>query len=310
MAEQEPGTAWPRTDPLDVELTAGPARLAVDLRGGSLRALTVGDWAVLDGYAAGEVPHGRRGGVLLPWPNRIRDGRWRWQGTDLQLEVPSADSPNAIHGLVSWQPWQVLAATADTATVGTVVEPRPGYPFRLAVALDHVLTPDRLSVTVRVRNAGTAPAPFGVGMHPYLAVGGTEDGDVGRAELSLPARTRLEVDGDGLPSGGRQPFDGAIGRIGDRALDDPVTDLERDADGWARARLSGSAGALELAVDGSWRWLQAYTGDTLPAGEFRRSVAVEPMTCPPNAFADDVDLVVLEPGQDWSGTWTLTWTPA
>jgi aldose 1-epimerase len=310
MADRTPGAAWPPTHPLDVELAAGPARLAVDLRGGSLRALAVGDWAVLDGYAPGAVPHGRRGGVLLPWPNRLRGGRWRWRGTDLQLEVPSPDSPNAIHGLVGWQPWQVLAATGDTATVGTVVEPRPGYPFRLAAAVDHTLAPDRLTVTVRVRNAGGEPAPFGVGMHPYLAVGATEDGDVGRAELHLPARTQLELDDQGLPTGGRRPFDGAIGRIGDRALDDAVTDLERDADGWARVRVSGPAGTVELAVDGSWGWLQAYSGDTLPRGEWRRSVAVEPMTCPPNAFADDVDLVVLDPGQDWAGTWTLTWTPA
>jgi aldose 1-epimerase len=309
MTEQVPGP-WPRTDPLDAELTAGPARLAVDLRGGSLRALTVGDRAVLDGYPPGAVPHGRRGGVLLPWPNRTRDGRWRWRGTDLQLEVPSPSSPNAIHGLVSWQPWQVLASGADTLTVGTVVEPRPGYPFRLAAAIDHALAPDRLVVTVRVRNAGTGPAPFGVGMHPYLAVGAQQDGDVGQAELTLPARTRLELGGDGLPTGGRQPFDGAIGRIGDRALDDAVTDLERDADGWARVRLRGPAGTVELAVDRSWGWLQAYTGDTLPAGEWRRSVAVEPMTCPPNALADDVDLVVLEPGEAWSGTWTLSWTPS
>jgi aldose 1-epimerase len=310
MADGTPGTDWPRTEPLDAELTAGPAHLAVDLRGGGLRALTVGDWAVLDGYPTGGVPHGRRGGVLLPWPNRIRGGRWHWQGADLQLEVPSPSSPNAIHGLVSWQPWDVLAATAEAVTVGTVIEPRSGYPFRLAAAIDYALTPDRLSVTVRVRNAGTGPAPFGVGMHPYLAVGATEDGDVARAELHLPARTRLDLDDDGLPTGGRRPFDGAVGRIGDRALDDAVTDLVRDADGWARTRLSGPAGTLELAVDGSWSWLQAYSGDTLPPGEWRRSVAVEPMTCPPNAFADGVDLIVLQPGQDWSGTWTLAWTPA
>jgi aldose 1-epimerase len=211
---------------------------------------------------------------------------------------------------VSWQPWQVLAATGDAVTVGGVVEPHPGYPFRLAAAIDYALAPDRLAVTVRVRNAGTGPAPFGVGMHPYLAVGATEDGDVARAELQLPARTRLELDDDGLPTGGRRPFDGAIGVIGERALDDAVTDLERDADGWARARLSGPAGTVELAVDAAWGWLQAYSGDTLPPGEWRRSVAVEPMTCPPNAFADGVDLIVLQPGQDWSGTWTLTWTTA
>src|ERR1700760_2539603 len=81
------GSAWPDTGTLDAVVTSGAARLAVDLRGGGLRALSVGGWEVLDGYPAGAVPHGRRGGVLLPWPNRLRDGQWRWDGADLQLDV-------------------------------------------------------------------------------------------------------------------------------------------------------------------------------------------------------------------------------
>jgi aldose 1-epimerase len=159
-----------------------------------------------------------------------------------------------------------------------------------------------------VRNDGDRDAPFGAGFHPYLSVGADADGGIADAELHVPARTELLVDG-GLPSGGTRPFDGAVGRIGDRALDTPLTDLVRDDDGWARVRLRGAAGELELGVDAAWSWLQVYSGETLPAGERRRSLAVEPMTCPPNALADGVDLVVLAPGETWSGSWTLAWTP-
>jgi aldose 1-epimerase len=305
-----PQHAWPATQPTEVALTAGDARLVVDLRGGGLRTLTAGSWDVLDGYAAGEVPSGRRGGVLFPWPNRIRDGRWSWQGRDLQLEIASREKPTANHGLVSAQPWSVLDAADDRLSVGTVVEKRSGYPFRLAVAIDYLLASDRLESTVRVRNVGDEPAPFGVGLHPYLAVGATADGDIGHAELGLPARTLLVVDEGGLPTGERRPFDGAVGRIGDRVLDDPLTDLDRDDAGWARVRLRGVAGELELAVDAAWPWLQVYTGDTLPVGQRRRSLAVEPMTCPPNALADGVDVVVLDPAAEWSGTWALNWRAA
>ncbi len=299
--------AWPTTEPLGAWLERGTARVAVDLRGGGLRRLAVGDWDVLDGYRTGEVPQGRRGGLLLPWPNRLRGGRWSWRGTDLQLDTTAEGA--AMHGLLSWQPFTVLARTQDSVTVGTVLEPRSGYPFRLAVALDYRLDPDRLTVTVRVRNVGTHDAPFGVGMHPYLHVGSEQDGDVGAATLQVPARTGLDLDG-GLPTGGRHAFDGAVGSIGDRALDDALTDLVRDDDGWARVRLAGPAGELELAVDGQWPWLQVYTGDTLPEGQRRRSVAVEPMTCPPNALADGADLVVLAPEESWAGSWTLSWRPA
>jgi aldose 1-epimerase len=300
---------WPDAGPTDVLLSAGDAELAVDLRGGGLRGLIVGTWDVVVPYPAGEVVPGWPGAVLLPWPNRVRDGRWTWQGRELQLDVESPESPNALHGLVAWQPWAALRQDGTSATVATTVGPHQGYPFRLAGAVDYALEPQRLTVTVRVRNLGTAPAPFGAGMHPYLSVGATADGDLGRAELGLPVRSALELDG-GLPTGARRPFDGDVGRIGERSFDDAFTDLVRDDDGWARTRLRGPAGELELAVDGAWRWLQVFSGDKLPEGRRRRSLAVEPMTCPPNALADGADLVVLEPGADWSGTWTLRWSPA
>jgi aldose 1-epimerase len=305
MSEQ----TWPRTEPTEVRLTAGGADLVVDLRGGGLRSLAVGDWDVLDSYPPGTVIEGWPGAVLLPWPNRIRDGRWTWAGRDLQLEIGSPEAPHAIHGLVAWQSWSVLATGDGATSVGTVVEPHPGYPFRLAAAVDYELAAGELTVTVRVRNLGAEPAPLGVGMHPYFRVGADRDGGIGEADLTLPVRTALDLDG-GLPTGGRSPYDGAVGRIGDRALDDALTDLVRDDDGWARVRLRGPAGALELAVDGAWPWLQVFTGDVLPEGRRRRSLAIEPMTCPPNAFADGTDLLVLAPGEEWAGTWTLSWTAA
>jgi aldose 1-epimerase len=302
MSEQ----SWQSIGPTEVALAVGEVLLAVDLRGGGMRRLVVGDWDVIDGYPAGAVTEGRPGAVLVPWPNRVRNGRWAWQGRGLQLDLDSLEEPNAMHGLVAWQPWSVLTQAPGEVTVGTTLEPHPGYPFRLAVAVDYGLTADRLAVTVRVRNAGSAAAPVGAGMHPYLHVGANEDGGIGGAELTVPARTALETEG-GLPTGARHRFHGDVGRIGSRAFDTPLTDLERDDDGWARLRLRGPLGTLELAADESWPWLQLYTGDGLPEGRRRRSLAVEPMTCPPNALADGADLVVLEPGEDWAGTWTLSW---
>jgi aldose 1-epimerase len=301
--------SWPSAEPKEVQLSAGDARLAVDLRGGGMRRLVVGDWDVLDGYPAGAVAEGWPGAVLIPWPNRVRDGRWTWQGRELQLDLHSPEQPHAMHGLVAWQPWSLLHEGPGQVTVGTTVEPHPGYPFRLAAAVDYGLTAEALTVTLRLRNIGLHDAPFGAGMHPYLHVGANEDGGIGGADLTVPARTALETE-RGLPTGAQHRFHGDVGRIGHRAFDTPLTDLERDEDGWARLRLRGPIGELELAVDESWPWLQLYTGDGMPEGQRRRSLAVEPMTCPPNALADGADLLVLEPSGEWAGTWTLVWTAA
>src|SRR3954451_14563162 len=113
MTQVPPMTAWPPTEPADVELLRGDARLAVDLRGGGLRALTVSDRAVIDGYPAGTVPEGRGGRRRLPWPNQLRAGRRPWAGQELELDVAAPEKPNALHGLLSWQPFTVLSRFSD-----------------------------------------------------------------------------------------------------------------------------------------------------------------------------------------------------
>ena len=163
---------------------------------------------------------------------------------------------------------------------------------------------------MRVRNVGDAAAPVGVGMHPYLHVGAHEDGGIGGAELTVPARTALETEGGAAhrrrSTGSTATSAGSV--TGPSTPRSPTWSATTTAG--PGCGCAGRSGELELAVDESWPWLQIYSGDTLPDGQRRRSLAVEPMTCPPNALADGVDLVVLEPGGDWSGTWTLGWTAA
>ena len=137
-------TAWPATEPTEVVLRAGHARLAIDLRGGGLRELVVGDWAVLDGYPAGAVAGGSRGAVLLPWPNRVRHGRWTWAGPGAAARRPIPSSSRTR--CTAWSPGSPGPRSSRAPTgppSGALLEPHPGYPFRLAAAVDYALTPDR-----------------------------------------------------------------------------------------------------------------------------------------------------------------------
>ena len=292
----------PADDPRDLEISSGDAALFVNVVGGGMRRLHVGPWEVLDSYEEGTVPVGRRGGVLFPWPNRTADGQYTFEGQARQLDLSDAKGHTAIHGLLSWQRWQVLAHEPSKLTLGTVVEQRPGFPFRLAISLTYAITPADLHVTVDVANLGTTDAPFGVGMHPYFSVGCPVD----EATLTLHARKRELQDPRGIPTGVREDFDGAIGLVGDRVLDAALTDLTAGP----HLTLSGPRGELRLTVDEHWRWLQVFTGDTLPPGQRRLSLAVEPMTCPPNALQSGEDLLVVAPGGTWQGTFTLAWSPA
>ena len=108
------------------EIRYGDQRATVVEVGGALREYVVGDRPVLDGYAESEMCDGARGQSLLPWPNRIKDGRYRWAGTDQQLPITEVGKNTAIHGLARWLSWTATEEAADRVTMACTVHPRPG----------------------------------------------------------------------------------------------------------------------------------------------------------------------------------------
>ncbi|MGH3414109.1 MAG: aldose 1-epimerase family protein [Marmoricola sp.] len=283
-------------------LRSGDWEATVVGTGGGIRRLVRAGREVLAGYAEDGPVVGARGQLLLPWPNRIRDGAYDFDGQHRQVPLTEAARHNAIHGLTRWCSWHALERDADRVVLGYRLPGQPGYPWTLDLRADYQLSADGLSVTLSAGNRSTSAAPFAAGMHPYLA----PRGGVDTARLTLPAATRQLVDARLLPTrtepvAGDYDFRG--GRpVGAVVLDDAFTDLDRDADGTARCRLDD----LELWLGPGWRWVQVFTADTLDGRDRRASVAIEPMTSPPDAFNSGRDLVVLAPGETWTGRFGLT----
>ncbi|MFF4849289.1 aldose 1-epimerase family protein [Streptomyces sp. NPDC001194] len=291
-------------------LTCGPQTVVVVELGGALRHYSVAGRPVLDGFEADDRIEGGRGQLLVPWPNRIGDGRYRWQEQELQLPLNETEHANAIHGLLRWTSWQAVEQGEGRVVLATTLWPQPGYPFHLTARAQYALDRHGLTVTITARNIGDAPAPYGVGQHPYLAVGpGTVDGML----LTVPARTWLRTDDRGLPlasepvSGTPNDF-GEPRPIGPQRLDTAFTDLRREPDGRAVVRLAEPSGAYgsDLWLGEGADYVQVYTGDTLAEPHRRRSVAVEPMSCGPDAFRRDGARVRLEPGAVHTLQWGLT----
>ena len=268
----------------------------------------VGDRSVIDGFPAGERPASGRGQVLVPWPNRIENGSYEFEGKRMQLPLTEPEYGNAIHGLVRSATWNVVEQAPDRAALEYVLEPQPGYPFLLALGIEYALSDTGLTVTTTARNLGRERCPYGCGQHPYLTLGTpTVDG----LRLRVPAETVVFSDERGLPerstSVAATEYDFRAGRtIGGIVLDNAFTELERDTDGRARVLLDDPDGGsgLTLWVDESYPWLMVFTGDPLP-DVARRSLAVEPMTCPPNAFRTGDSLMRLEPGESTASTWGI-----
>lgn len=278
--------------------------------GGGIRSYKVGDRRIIDGYDEAAMCDGARGQTLIPWPNRVRDGEWSWRGRDLQLPLTEPAKHNASHGLVRWMPWTATNHDADAVTLTCTSYPQPGYPWMIDITNSWNLTADGLSVTTVITNRSDDTAPVAAGFHPYLATGTELVDDI---VLTVPVATHLLVDDQLIPIGSEPVAGTALDfstprPIGTQIIDDGFTDLARDDDGRARVRLAnpGDGSEVVMWVDESYRYLQVFTGDTLAADRRRRGLAVEPMTAPANALASGESLVVLDPGQAWSGEWGIS----
>jgi len=288
-------------------LTAGGYAATVTEVGATLRTLTYQGSPLLLGFADDEMATSGMGQVLLPWPNRIQDGRYEFGGATHQLPLSEPARRNASHGLVRWLPWRLRPTGPATATADAVLHAQPGYPFTLALVISYALGDDGLRVRTRATNVGSAPAPYGYGAHPYLVPG---PGRLDDWELTLPAERVCEVDERGLPGPPRvvagTDLDFRAPRlIGATRLDHPFTDLHRDDVGRATVVVhEPGAARVELWMDRSYRWVQVFSADTL-ADRTRAGIAVEPMTCPPNAFRSGTDVVQLEPGGSHEAAWGI-----
>ena len=288
------------------EIDHGAHRATVVEVGGAIRRYDVDGIEVLDPFPLDAMGDGARGLPLIPWPNRLGDGRFSWDGEEHRLPLTEPSTGNAIHGLLGWRSWACAVHERSRVTMQTRLLPSPGYPFALQVEVDYTLSERGLTVTTTATNLGSTACPFGSGHHPYLSAGGDRLSD---CVVELRAATRIVTDERRLPAGieavAGTPFDLSTPEpFGDRRIDHAFGDLERDDTGRATLRMTRPDGHIaRLWMDRSYRYVQLYTGDTLRPDRRRRGLAVEPMTCPPDAFRSGVDVVRLTPGESLSSRW-------
>lgn len=275
--------------------------------GGGVREYAVDGRAVLDPYPVDAICDGAHGAPLIPWPNRLANGRYRFDGVDYQVALTEPTKRNAIHGFLRWRSWRALERESHRVVMGTTIHPLEGYPFALAVSVAYELGEAGLTVTTVATNVGDRACPFASGQHPYLSPG---SGLVDECSLELDAGTRILTDAERQLPTGTEPvagtdFDFRSARLlGDQRLDFAFTDLGRDGAGRAWVRLTAPDSIrAELWVDRSYPFVELYTGDTLSEPRRRRGLGTEPMTCPPNAFQTGEGLLRLEPGEVATSSW-------
>ena len=287
------------------EIALGDQRAVVSELGATLRAYDVGGRPVIESFDGPEVPMAFcEGEILAPWPNRVVDGRWSHDGVERQLAITEPARGHALHGLVRNLAWRVVKCTGARVELDVDLLAHQGWPFPLHMAASYELAADGLHASITAINVGRIPAPYGVAVHPYLHVPGGRVDDI---VLHIPAASYLEVDERLAPKEKRPvagtPFDLTNGKpLGDRQIDNGYTDT---VPGAAATMTAPDGRTTTMWADESVSWWQLFTGDALPGPWRRRSIALEPMTCAPDALNSGDGLVVLAPGESHTMTWGL-----
>jgi aldose 1-epimerase len=278
--------------------------------GATLRALTIDGRDLVVPFEADELRPAYRGATLAPWPNRVTDGQYRFDDEDLVLALTEPDRGHALHGLASWLDFSAVHVDGSSVALTAVVEAQAGYPFRIRVDVTYRVSADGLETIVEATNVGTTRAPAGLGPHPYLVAG---PGLVDEWNLELPASRVLTVEGDRMIPGPvvgveDEGFDFRTSRrIGATEIDHAFADLTRsESDGDAVVRVTAADGSgVGMRWGDACPWVQVHTADKPGLPVHRIGLAVEPMTCPPDAFNSGVDLDVLEPGESLVASWHI-----
>ena len=307
-----------------IELRAGQYCARILPFGGGLWSLTFADKPLVvtppvppEGLSQVSPVPFAAGSLLAPWPNRVDGVNFTFQGETHQLEINEPDRRNAIHGFVRERSWELDPETSDNPAAVSLtleMEPQPGWPWRLKYVMNwSVDATQGLRGELRVSNLSDTPCPFGFGWHPYLSAGGAS---LDECTLRISVGNNLVLDSTrNLPTGLEHPADTVLDQARPVALRglwlDHAFRAQPEPDGYVRAALCRVDGSGTELSAGPWcRWLQIYTADparqqAFPGVDDGRALAVEPMTCPPNALSRNQDVLVLEPGKPETFTFGL-----
>ncbi|MEH0687865.1 aldose 1-epimerase [Vibrio cholerae] len=244
-------------------------------------------------------PFFSRSAKLFPFPNRLKNGQYHYQGHDYRLPANFPWSEHAVHGLLYNQPFQVVETDAQEhfATARFRYETdhlADGFPFafRLDVCY-HIDETGRLRCYTEITNTGESPFPYGDAWHPYFSLGDS----LAQCQLSLSPHQEV-VHCDDLPTGKY---------TSNTALSSPTTLADVTLNHCYRFHQSSDQSLILTRADqqarldyqqgANYPFIQLYT----PASE--PSIAIEPMSCPADAFNNYIGLLELNPEQTAQFEW-------
>jgi aldose 1-epimerase len=268
--------------------------------------LTINGENILDSYqtpAELEKLDWMKNTILYPFPNRLQDGRYFWQGKSQQFDINDKGTNNALHGFALYQKFKVvrILLTDEAAEITCRLEDAgkiAGYPYPTVLEVTFgISVNNKFRVAFAVTNMHYEYIPMGLGWHPYFKLTPT----VAETALRMPECDKVMIDARMIPNGQKTDYNAYQTpiKIGDAFLDNC---FEVKNNGYTyKVAIQGAGKKLTLQANSkTWPYIQMFTPP------HRGSIAIEPMTCNIDAFNNGNGLLKLAPGGIWKGEFFIS----
>ena len=253
--------------------------------GGSIQELIIDDINIIKGISFDDsgisdylVKY--QSAVLFPFPNRLEDGQYTFEGTLYRFPLNHTETKNAIHGFINDKPFEVIRITNNSLKLEFNSDGDEAFPFNYSFGINFVFSKRHLQVQFSIDNRGDHAFPFGLGWHPYFQLNSFEGNTL---EFS---GDKIYTTTERLIPNSSEEHENSIIEIEKASLDTAYRLIRPEI------RLRTPLYELQMQTPEDC-YLQIYT----PAD--KQSIAIEPMTCIANAFNNGIGLKILQPKEKY-----------
>jgi len=261
--------------------------------GASLQELTLKGHHIIKSLSPLDYADTYASSILFPFANRIKDGKYEFEGDSYQFNINEPDNNNALHGMVYNKRFvfideKITGSGASVKLAYHETQSSTGFPFTYSIYLEYVFTQSTLDLNVEIRNTDFKIFPFTLGWHPYFI-----SDDLYNSSFLFDSNLKLKLDNRNITEGIINNENHNNFKMKDQFLDDCFILKTQNV-----SFLTPSY-SLELRTSEKNSFLQLYTPP------HKNAIAIEPTTGVSDSFNNEIGLKILKPNEGYKISWTL-----
>lgn len=261
--------------------------------GASLQELTLNGHKIIKDLAPLTYANSYASSILFPFANRIKDGKYTFDGSEFQFEINQKEEGNALHGLVYNKTFELIHSKADANAATITLEYNEaakslGFPYTYSIQLEYIFSKENLELKVLIKNTDAQAFPFTLGWHPYFL-----SDNLYESTLLLDSSQKVVLDDRNITTGTTDIDTTDAIKIAEQQFDDCWI-LNSDEVLFKTPKYN-----LRFNATGDNNFLQVYTPP------IENIIAIEPTTGISDSFNNQIGLKTLNPNETYGIAWGI-----